>query len=180
VTAGRSFPLTDAGLEVLEAGAGTVDCGPPVLAWGDARIGNMIFAEDLRVAAAIDWELAWIGPPEADLGHWLMFDRFFTEGAGVTPLAGWPDRSATIACYEQATGRRLGDVGWFELLAEVTVAVTLIRQADLRVAAGLLPVGTRMGHANAVTRMLAGRMGLPLPELDADYLAHRQAHAPRA
>ncbi|MCU4183467.1 phosphotransferase family protein [Acidiferrimicrobium sp. IK] len=177
VTGGRSFPVTDAALDALRAEAPAVRAGDPVLVWGDARIGNMIVADDLRVAAAIDWELASIGPPEVDLGHWLFFDRFFTEGAGVEPLEGFPDRATTIARYEAASGRTLRNLEWFELMAETMVATTLIRQADLRVQAGLLPAGTGMGHGNAVTRMIAARLGLPVPRLDADYLAHRQSRS---
>jgi hypothetical protein len=53
------------------------------------------------------------------------------------------------------------------------LATTLIRQADARVQRGQLPAGTRMGHDNTVTQMLARRLGLPVPELSADYLLHR-------
>ena len=48
--------------------------------------------------------------------------------------------------------------------------------------AALAPPDTRMGHDNTVTQMLARRLGLPVPELSPDYLAHRGArpiHEPR-
>src|SRR5690606_15512331 len=57
------------------------------------------------------------------------------------------------------------------------LATTLIRQADAKIRAGLLPEGSRMGHGNALTQMLARRLGLPVPELAEDYLAHRQGRA---
>jgi len=38
----------------------------------------------------------------------------------------------------------------------------------------LAPPDTRMGHDNAVTQMIARRLGLPVPELSPDYLAHRR------
>ena len=53
------------------------------------------------------------------------------------------------------------------------MATTLIRQADARVARGLAPPDTRMGHDNTVTQMIARRLGLPVPDLSPDYLAHR-------
>ena len=53
------------------------------------------------------------------------------------------------------------------------MATTLIRQADRRVALGLAPPANRMGHDNTVTQMIARRLGLAVPELSADYLAHR-------
>jgi len=35
-----------------------------------------------------------------------------------------------------------------------------------------------MGHDNTVTQMLARRLGLPVPELSPDYLAHRGMPVP--
>jgi aminoglycoside phosphotransferase (APT) family kinase protein len=170
---GREFPLTDAAVETLAARRTTIEGGPPVLVWGDARVGNMIFGADQRVAAAIDWEVASVGPAARDVAHWLFFDDFSTTACGVERLAGWPDHDATVARYEQLSGRRLADLELFEMIEELFMATTLIRQADARVAKGLSPPNTRMGHDNAVTQMLARRLGLPVPELSPDYLAHR-------
>src|SRR6202043_2322320 len=55
-TDGREPPSTDAALERLRADRDTFAAVPPVLVWGDARVGNMIFGADHRVAAVIDWE----------------------------------------------------------------------------------------------------------------------------
>ena len=96
----REFPITDAAVDYLERRVATVDCGPPVLLWGDPRVGNMIFAEDHRVAAALDFETAMIGPAARDVAHWLFFDDFQTEAVGIERLPGWPDRATTIARYE--------------------------------------------------------------------------------
>jgi aminoglycoside phosphotransferase (APT) family kinase protein len=133
----------------------------------------MIFGTGPRVAAVIDWEVASIGAPEIDLGHWLFFDRFATDAIGVEPLPGWPDRATTIARYEERSGRALHHLDDFEMLEELFIATTLIRQADARVARGLAPADTRMGHDNTVTQMLARRLGLTVPDLSPDYLAHR-------
>ena len=171
--AGRSFPITDAALAAVHARRVDVDTGSPTLVWGDARPGNMIFDDDGCVAAAIDWELATVGAPGIDLGHWLFFDAFATTAAGVPRLPGWPDRDETIATYERRSGRTIVDIEFFELLDELFIATTLIRQADGRVARGLASADTRMGHDNAVTQMLARRLGLPVPQLSPDYLAHR-------
>jgi aminoglycoside phosphotransferase (APT) family kinase protein len=146
----------------------------PVLVWGDARVGNMIFGDEHTVVAAIDWEVASIGPPAIDVAHWLFFDEFATRACGIEPLPGWPDRAATVARYEALSGRSLDDLEFFELMDELFMATTLIRQADARVARGLAPPETRMGHDNTVTQMLARRLGLPLPDLSPDYIAHRR------
>jgi aminoglycoside phosphotransferase (APT) family kinase protein len=180
--AGRAFPVTDAALAYLLQRAPGATTAPPVLAWGDARPGNIIFDQRRCVPAAlIDWEVATIAPPEADIAHWLVFDEFATAAAGVERLPGYATRDEIIGRYETAAGRRLGDVGYFEIVQSFFLATTLIRQADARVRRGELPAGTRMGHDNTLTQMLARRLGLPVPELSADYLRHRIGrHPPQA
>jgi aminoglycoside phosphotransferase (APT) family kinase protein len=172
VTGGRPFPIVDAAHAAIVGAAGAIEAADPVLVWGDARLGNMIFADDLTVAAAIDWELASIGPGGIDLGHWLFFDEFSTTACGVERLAGFPDRAATLERYE-ALGGSIADVEFFELLQAWFMATTVIRQADLGVAAGRFPEGTRMGHDNVITQMIARRLGLPVPDLSPDYVTHR-------
>jgi aminoglycoside phosphotransferase (APT) family kinase protein len=172
-TDGREHPITDAALADVQARVARVDDSIPVLVWGDARVGNMIFGDDQRVAAAIDWETAAIGPPEIDVAHWLFFDEFATSACGVDPLPGWPDRAQVVTTYESLTARSLHHLDLFQTIDELFMATTLIRQADARVARGLAPENTRMGHDNTVTQMLARRLGLPVPELSPDYVAHR-------
>lgn len=116
---GRRFPTTDAALEYLMDRRADVTAGEPVLVWGDARIGNMIFDADLRVAAALDWEVACIGPPAIDVAHWLVFDEFATTACGVDRLDGFPGRDETIARYEAASGHLLHDLEYFEILSGV-------------------------------------------------------------
>jgi aminoglycoside phosphotransferase (APT) family kinase protein len=173
----RSFPVTDAALAYLLDRRAEITEGEPVLVWGDARIGNMIFGADLTVAAALDWEVAGIGPAAIDIAHWLIFDEFATTACGVDRLAGFPGREDTIACYEERSGRVLHDLDYFEIMQAFFLATTLIRQADAKIEAGSLPAGSRMGHGNALTQMLARRLGLPVPELAEDYLRHRRVDA---
>jgi aminoglycoside phosphotransferase (APT) family kinase protein len=172
--AGRRFPVTDAALAyVLDRAAGATT-SPPVLAWVDARPGNIIFDPDRCVPAAlIDWEVATLAPPEVDLAHWLIFDEFATSAAGIERLPGYASPEEILSRYETVSGRRLGDIGYFEIVQCLFLATTLIRQADAHVRAGLLPLGTRMGYGNSLTQMLARRLGLAIPELSEDYLLHR-------
>jgi aminoglycoside phosphotransferase (APT) family kinase protein len=174
-TKGRQYPITDSALAYLwdaqpEEGG---DDESDVLVWGDARVGNMIFASDHSVAAAVDWEVATIGRPEIDVAHWLFFDEFATTAVGVDRLPDWPDRTTTVARYEKLSGRRLLDLTYFDVMQELFMAITLIRQSDRRVALGLSAPESRMGHDNTVTQMLARRLGMPEPELSSDWLAHR-------
>ena len=145
----------------------------PVLLWGDARVGNMIFREDLTVAAALDWEVATIGPAEIDIAHWLFFDEFATDAVEIERLDGWPDRGSTVAEYEARSGRPLRNLEYFDVMQQLFMATTLIRQSDRRIALGRSDPDSRMGHDNTVTQMLARRLGLAVPRLSADYAAHR-------
>ena len=171
---GRSYPITDAALAYLRAELPAEREQDQVLVWGDPRVGNILFGEDLRVVAALDWENARIGSPAADLAHWLFFDDFATRASGVERLEGFPDRDETIARYEMLSGRQLGDLHYFDVSETFFIAVTLIRQADISVAQGRLPAGTTMGHGNVVTQRLARLLGMAEPELSPDYLAHRR------
>jgi aminoglycoside phosphotransferase (APT) family kinase protein len=179
---GRPFPITDAALGHILAAArsgGPGPASPPVLCWGDPRPGNIIFDPDRCVPAAlVDWENAAIAPPEADVAHWLVFDEFATSALNVERLPGYASRDEILSRYEAASGRRLGDIEYFEIVRCLFLATTLIRQADAGVRSGKFPEDTRMGHANLLTQMLARRLGLPVPELSDDYLRHRGAAMP--
>lgn len=172
-TRGREYPITDAALSYLHEHVAHLSVEAPVLVWRDARVGNMIFGADHRVAAVIDWEIAAIGAPEIDIAHWLFFDEFATSAIDVARLEGWPDRETTIEEYERRSGRTLGDLRFFDVMDAFFMATTLIRQADIRVENGVAVPGTRMGHDNTVTQMLARLLGLPVPEASHDYLVHR-------
>jgi aminoglycoside phosphotransferase (APT) family kinase protein len=129
------------GPDVLAAGLRHVlgnrpdDPGGAVV-WGDARVGNMCFADDLSVAALFDWESATIGPPGIDLGWWLMFERYLCEAQGLRRLDGVPGRAETIARYQQLGGAAVPDIGYYELLAAVVMTLITSRLADVLVDTG--------------------------------------------
>ena len=132
-----------------------------------------MFGEDHRVAAVLDWELASIGPAGIDLGWWLAMDEFQTTAHGIAPLPGYPDREATIERYAKLYGRVVDNVRWYEVLCAWALTVTVIRMADIGVAAGRLSPDNRMGHGNLTAQMLARWLDLPVPELDPAYAARR-------
>lgn len=169
--AGRAFPVTDAALWFLQSEIPRDD--EQVLVWGDARMGNLMFNADNRVAAVLDWELASLGPAGVDLGWWLAMDEFQTTAHGIAPASGYPDRAETIAQYQELTGRTVDNVRWFEVLAAFVLTVTVIRMADIQVASGLLPPDNQMGHGNLTAQMLARWLELPVPDLDPAYAARR-------
>ncbi len=168
----RHYPTTDAALEWLQAEMPT-DVGEVVLCWGDAWLGNTMFAADGQVSALLDWELASIGPRGIDLGWWLAFDEFTTRAHGVDRLPGFPDRLATIERYHELTGALITDIRWFEVLCAWVLTVTVIRMADIGVAAGRLASDNQMGRGNISAQMLARWLDLPVPRLDRNYAARR-------
>jgi aminoglycoside phosphotransferase (APT) family kinase protein len=90
---------------------------PTGLAWGDARLGNMIF-RDLACVAVIDWETVSLGGPEMDLAWWNFNEWLYTEGlCGAPMLEGVGDAAATVAAWEQLSGRKARDMHWHDVFA---------------------------------------------------------------
>ncbi len=103
------------------------ESGQATIVHGDYRLGNTIFAPEppARLAAVLDWEMATIGDPLADLGYLCMM---WTESGdprggmrehlgGVTRREGFPTRAELIGLYEQRTGRSMRDLRWYTTLA---------------------------------------------------------------
>lgn len=85
---------------------------------GDYRPGNVSFAEDGRVLALFDWELATLGDPLADLG-WLL-STWEQPGDEVPPTTdtpsaapGFPARCELIDRYARVSGRDVSDFPYY-------------------------------------------------------------------
>lgn len=113
------------------------DTEAETVVWGDARVGNMCFGDDLSVVALFDWETAGTGPPDIDLGWWLMFERFLCEALGFTRLPGVPDDDEIVRRYVQFGGTLTGDIAYFQLLAAFVLSLINNRLARLLVRDGL-------------------------------------------
>jgi aminoglycoside phosphotransferase (APT) family kinase protein len=86
----------------------------PCLVHGDYRLDNAIFDQDGRLAAVLDWEIATIGDPLADLALMVVYWAGpGAEAVGPTALPGFPDRTAVIARYTAATGADITYLRWY-------------------------------------------------------------------
>lgn len=123
-------PLAERALAWLEAHVPTAEeQGDPVLCWGDARIGNVIY-RDFEPVAVLDWEMVTIGPRELDVS-WLLFaHQVFESIVGMLELPGMPHFLRTedvVATYERASGARLGDLDWYLVLHGLQWCVVFMR-----------------------------------------------------
>jgi len=130
------------------------------LAWGDARIGNMMFGEDGAVRVVLDWEQASLAGGLHDLAWWLTMDDMFSTGIGVKRLDGLGKRDETIALWAELTGRSTQELLWHEVFACVRGATLVVRQCALKAQA----VPGNNGNNNLFTRQLAIRLGWDCPK----------------
>jgi aminoglycoside phosphotransferase (APT) family kinase protein len=131
-----------------------------VLAWGDARIGNVLY-EDFRPVAVLDWEMATVGPRELDVS-WIIFAHMvFQELAGLAGMPGLPDvmREEDVrASYEQLTGATLGNLDWFYVYSGVIWCCVFMRTSARRVRFGEIErpddVESLFYHASLLRRLI--------------------------
>lgn len=98
---------------------------------GDFRMGNLMYAATApaRVVAVLDWEMATVGDPLADLGY--LVATYSDAGSAPTPMDltpvtrrdGFPDRAGLIERYSARSGRDVEGLAWYETLALWKAAV---------------------------------------------------------
>jgi aminoglycoside phosphotransferase (APT) family kinase protein len=160
--AGRAHPVLDSALEWVRANL-PADQAPAGLSWGDARVGNMMFGDDLAVTGVLDWEMATIGEAELDLAWFLFLNRNHTDGMGLPVPPGFPSREQTLARYEGLLGRPLVNFEFHEVFAAVRATILMMRIGIMMIEAGLLPEDAAMPVSNPASQLLAGILGLPSP-----------------
>jgi aminoglycoside phosphotransferase (APT) family kinase protein len=111
----------------------------PTLVHNDYKLDNVMLAfpsadsnEAVEVEAVLDWEMATIGDPLADLGltlcYWAWAEAPQLRARGVPALTsqpGWYTRDQFIERYAEGTGRDLSRIGYYEVLGVFKLAVIL-------------------------------------------------------
>lgn len=109
---------------------------PSTLVHGDFKLDNVLVdPKCCAVTCVLDWEMATLGDPLADLGFLLAFwpdspatAAIFTELLGEVTLAeGFLDRSGLVEAYAELTGQKLSaeDLRWYVVLALWKMALLL-------------------------------------------------------
>ncbi len=149
---GRRHPLMERGYEWLSSNLPATQ--PVGVAWGDGRLGNIIW-RDFTPACATDFEAISLAPPEHDLGWWLLFDRWSHEAMDMPRLDGEPTREEQRDRYCQHAGRDLGDVTWHETFAAYRYSAIVVRVMNRTVARGQMPADNTYWLENHATACLA-------------------------
>jgi len=97
------------------------------LCGGDARMPNSMFNPDGDVVALFDWEMAFLGDPQADLAFFLLLDWVDSEGYGIPRLEGAPGRDETVERYQELTGWEVDRLFYNEVFAAFRAGVVILK-----------------------------------------------------
>jgi aminoglycoside phosphotransferase (APT) family kinase protein len=106
----------------------------PTLVHNDYKLDNVMIADESfdRIEAVLDWEMATVGDPLADLGltlcYWAWADAPQLRARGVPALTsqpGWYTRDQFVQRYAERTGRDVSQIGYYEVLGIFKLAVIL-------------------------------------------------------
>lgn len=138
------------------------DPGEPVLNWGDARIGNVVY-DGFDPVAVLDWEMAAPAPREVDLGWTVYLHRFFQDLTVAFGQVGLPEffrRDRVEARYAQLTGHTPRDMEFYTLYAALRHAIVMLRIAYRQVHFGEVTVpadpDTLILHHGSLRAMVQG------------------------
>ncbi len=133
------------------------------LCWGDARVGNILYSEPGHdIVAVLDWEMAFLGDPEADLAWFIFIDRYLHEEYGLPRLGGLPSAEETVARYQERTGWRVKHFHYNEIFAALRFGMILVSVIKKLMSQGMHNYG-HMLQGNYCVRFLAAALGMPVP-----------------
>ncbi|WP_034091284.1 phosphotransferase family protein [Streptacidiphilus albus] len=125
---------------------------------GDYRLDNAIIAADDSVAAVLDWEMATLGDPLADLGLLKVYWEIAADIPGnpvaqaVGREAGFPGMDELAEHYAARTGLDLAPLPWYTAFAGYKLAV-IAEGIHFRYTQGKT-VGEGFSHLGAMVPLL--------------------------
>jgi aminoglycoside phosphotransferase (APT) family kinase protein len=102
--------------------------GAPAIVHGDYRLTNVIYRTDVSgIAAVVDWEMATLGDPLADVGLLAVYHRLAAVSDGVMPAMspdnGFLSAEQMAARYADGAGRDLSQLDWYIAFGYYKLAV---------------------------------------------------------
>jgi aminoglycoside phosphotransferase (APT) family kinase protein len=127
----RELPGIDAVTEWLRTHV--PESGPATVVHGDYKLDNVIYAGEApaRLLAALDWEMATLGDPLADVGYCLsfwgpagvQFESRLHDLNSLTKAEGFPSLEEMAALYEEKSRRPVHNLPFFMCLGIWKVAI---------------------------------------------------------
>ena len=101
----------------------------PGIIHGDYQFANVMFSHGApaRLAAIVDWEMSTVGDPLLDLG-WVVSgwsDPGEDRTSGYADLTGMPSRAEILDHYATVSGRDVGEIDYYVILARFKLAIVL-------------------------------------------------------
>lgn len=106
----------------------------PTLVHNDYKLDNLMFgaASADHIEAVLDWEMATVGDPLADVGlalcYWAWASAPQLRGSAIPTLSsqpGWYTRDQFVEAYARLSGRDLNLIAYYEVLGVFKLAVIL-------------------------------------------------------
>lgn len=105
---------------------------PPTLVHNDYKLDNVIFRSVAEVEAVLDWEMATVGDPLADVGltlcYWAWANAAGAEAGPTTVLTTgpeWYSREQFLERYSERSERNVSGIVYYEVLGMFKLAVIL-------------------------------------------------------
>ncbi|MBS2961923.1 phosphotransferase family protein [Actinocrinis puniceicyclus] len=120
------------GIDELHEALGTAVPQPQraAIVHGDYRLDNVIVDENDRIAAVLDWEMATLGDPLADVGllcvYWTELESLGGAAAltsAVDSAAGFPGQEQLVARYAARSGLDVARLPWYTAFGYFKLAV---------------------------------------------------------
>jgi len=106
----------------------------PALVHNDYKLDNVMLQlePELKIEAVLDWEMATVGDPLADVGltlcYWSWADAPELRGGAISVLTsqpGWYARDQFVQRYAERSGRDMTRIGYYEVLGVAKLAIIL-------------------------------------------------------